>query len=399
MEKSKKTPNELPVNIEDLMIFEDKLNEIIFIFNNSSLNISNECFDFLNYYNNCSFNCKLENLFKTEGEKNNVISSIKYLLISLIICYDFCFEKDDIIYKNFSILSQILGLNHRNIIVIFEYFFGQIILKNMSNPWILELKKMIEYYNDIYENEYIIKGKKILNYMGKIQYNISIIDKNIRDLFNHCRIGENDYLNILFKNIEKQNYEEINSFFEEKILRVNHVSDLILATTFIKENKYLKTEPSPYIRINNLKPLSLILELNQTLMYFKLTSEDGSEGILKIRPGTLSFLDSVGKFYELIIFSTESQDFVDLITDAIEEDEIYFDHRLYRQHTLIRNNNFIKDLTMVGRPLDKTIIVDNMPKNFALQKENEILIKSFYGEDKDDNALEELGKILVNIAK
>ena len=30
---------------------------------------------------------------------------------------------------------------------------------------------------------------------------------------------------------------------------------------------------------------------------------------------------------------------------------------------------------MVGRPLDKTIIVDNMPKNFALQKENEILIK------------------------
>ena len=100
--------------------------------------------------------------------------------------------------------------------------------------------------------------------MGKIQYNISIIDKNIRDLFNHCRIGENDYLNILLKNIKKQNYEEINSFFEEKILRVNHVSDLILATTFIKENKYLKTEPSPYIRINNLKPYSLIFELNQT---------------------------------------------------------------------------------------------------------------------------------------
>ena len=134
-------------------------------------------------------------------------------------------------------------------------------------------------------------------------------------------------------------------------------------------------------------------------MYFKLTSEDGSKGILKVRPCTSSFLDSVGKFFELIIFSTESQDFVDLITDAIEEDKIYFDHRLYRHHSLNRNNNIIKDLTMVGRPLDKTIIVDNMPKNFALQKENEILIKSFYGEDKDDNALEELGKILVNIAK
>ena len=68
-----------------------------------------------------------------------------------------------------------------------------------------ELKKMIEYSNNIYENAYIIKGKKILSYMGRIQYNISIIDKNIRDLFNHCKIGENDYLKILFKKVEKQN--------------------------------------------------------------------------------------------------------------------------------------------------------------------------------------------------
>ena len=53
----------------------------------------------------------------------------------------------------------------------------------------------------------------------------------------------------------------------------------------------------------------------------------------------------------------------------------------------------------MGRPLDKTIIVDNMPQNFIFQRENGILIKSFHGEDNNDNALEELGKILINIAK
>ena len=62
-------------------------------------------------------------------------------------------------------------------------------------------------------------------------------------------------------------------------------------------------------------------------------------------------------------------------------------------------NDFIKDLTRVGRPLDKIIIVDNMPQNFRLQKENGINIKAFWGEDVNDNALEELGKILVNIAR
>jgi len=45
------------------------------------------------------------------------------------------------------------------------------------------------------------------------------------------------------------------------------------------------------------------------------------------------------------------------------------------------------------------IIVYDFPKNFRLQKENGIHIKAFWGEDSNDNALEELGKILVNIAK
>lgn len=40
------------------------------------------------------------------------------------------------------------------------------------------------------------------------------------------------------------------------------------------------------------------------------------------------------------------------------------------------------------------IIVDNMPQNFRLQKENGILIKTFYGEDTNDKALLELIPIL-----
>lgn len=45
------------------------------------------------------------------------------------------------------------------------------------------------------------------------------------------------------------------------------------------------------------------------------------------------------------------------------------------------------------------IIVDNMPQNFKLQKDNGILIKTFYGEDQNDKALLELIPILTDIAK
>ncbi len=42
--------------------------------------------------------------------------------------------------------------------------------------------------------------------------------------------------------------------------------------------------------------------------------------------------------------------------------------------------------------------MENIPQNYRLQKENGILIKSFYGEDIYDNALDSLGNILIKIA-
>ena len=49
--------------------------------------------------------------------------------------------------------------------------------------------------------------------------------------------------------------------------------------------------------------------------------------------------------------------------------------------------------------MDKIIIVDNMPQNYRLQKENGIMIKPFWGEDDSDIALISLGEILNKIYK
>lgn len=57
----------------------------------------------------------------------------------------------------------------------------------------------------------------------------------------------------------------------------------------------------------------------------------------------------------------------------------------------------MKDLSKLGRDLSKVIIVDNMPQNFKLQKDNGIFIKTFYGEDADDTALIDLTDILMKL--
>lgn len=59
---------------------------------------------------------------------------------------------------------------------------------------------------------------------------------------------------------------------------------------------------------------------------------------------------------------------------------------------------FVKDLSRIGRPLHKTIIVDNVAENFSLQPDNGIFIKSWF-EDPSDTALHELAPLLKQIVE
>ena len=159
----------------------------------------------------------------------------------------------------------------------------------------------------------------------------------------------------------------------------------------------------PYIKTKNIKKYSLVLDLEETLLHFNKNSKNNKEGFIDIRPGTLKFLDDISQFYELIVFNEGEKKFTDFLIDTLEENKIYFEHRFYREHIIIDNNDIVKDLVRIGRSLDKILIVDNMKQNFKLQKDNGILIKSFYGKDdysgRADTILEELAKILIKIAQ
>ena len=154
----------------------------------------------------------------------------------------------------------------------------------------------------------------------------------------------------------------------------------------------------PYLKNNCPKKFSLVLDLDETLISFKLEPNEENKGTIRFRPYLDSFLQKVREKYEIIVFTSGTQDYADPLEDAIEQDEKYFDARLYRQHTIACGKDIVKDISRIGRPLDKILIVENMPQNYRLQKENGILIKSFYGEDIYDTALVSLGDILMKIA-
>ena len=180
-----------------------------------------------------------------------------HMLISVMICYDFSFEIS-VLNNEFSILIDILTYNHRNLIIIYEHILSKISSDSMSNIWVYKLKQLVNTFNQMDNSNYISNDGRILNPVEKIMYNVSVIVQNIRVLLKNYKTSRIEYLTSIFKKIGEKNYEEINSFFRDHILRVDNVKGSVLASVFLKENQYFKTEPAPYIKTKNRKPQRLI---------------------------------------------------------------------------------------------------------------------------------------------
>lgn len=137
----------------------------------------------------------------------------------------------------------------------------------------------------------------------------------------------------------------------------------------------------------------LVLDLDETLIHFNEQLEK-----VFVRPYAEKFLLQMSKYYEIVIFTAGMQDYADWALTHLRGNVAArcISHRLYRHHAIPCREIYIKDLSFLGRDLNKTIIVDNISENFLLQPENGIAIKSWYSDPKD-TALTELAPLLVQI--
>jgi CTD small phosphatase-like protein 2 len=88
--------------------------------------------------------------------------------------------------------------------------------------------------------------------------------------------------------------------------------------------------------------------------------------------------------FEIVIFTCGEKNYADPILDKLDPKGLYLSHRLYRDSCSIdKFGVFYKDLSKLGRNLSKTLIVDNLSRNFDKQPDNGILITSWYSDSKD----------------
>ena len=404
------------INLEDLIILDNRLDDI-----KKSLLIKkqpiNESFEYLNYFYNSSIYQNIDDILKIIIDSNYIKVSLNCKLISLIICYD-CSRENNIFEQTHLLLKEIVELNYKSTILIYEYILENIISKNdVTNEndfWKLKLENIIKIFKNSEYNSEINKflqfdEKKIeTSFIEKIKTNSNYIINNINIILTNIKSKNNEYIQSLFKALNTISFKDIFDIFFTYIIYFKNIQGSILLqniflSNLLQGNSFNNNMILPYIKTKNIKKYSLVLDLEETLLHFNKNSKNNKEGFIDIRPGTLKFLDDISQFYELIVFNEGEKKFTDFLIDTLEENKIYFEHRFYREHIIIDNNDIVKDLVRIGRSLDKILIVDNMKQNFKLQKDNGILIKSFYGKEdysgRADTILEELAKILIKIAQ
>ena len=390
------------LSFEDLLIIEDKFNLILIVLEKGNKTFE-EYFDLWNYFFSSGLRSKFEQVFKYFPKETETMKYfVNHTLIFIMICYDFAANSISIdIDNNFSLI-EIAQIIYTNLLIVINLIKTKISSDNKDNYNIrlIELSKIeltIKNKLSNIDNDFLFI-KEILNNNSNliIKKVTSIIESNILN-----NILNKKYNSELFRKINNINFEEINKFFLENILKEDFLGCSVLASTYIKEKQNFTPALVPYLRVENKKNYSLVIDLDETLIHFTVNNNANEEGVLKLRPGVFSFLEKVGEFYEIILFTEASEAYTKLMMEAFNnnKNKKYFDYKFYRQHCIIVDQDFIKDLSRIGRPLDKTIIIDNIAQNFKMQKKNGILIKPFLGEDQNDQALIDLIPILVNIAR
>ena len=137
---------------------------------------------------------------------------------------------------------------------------------------------------------------------------------------------------------------------------------------------------------------SLVIDLDGTLLYTKVVEKSKNQYVTVYRPGCHEFIEDLSKFYEIIIFTTSVESYARDVTKEFKS----INHFLFRQHAVRVKHGFVKDLSRIGRDLNKVIILDDLSNNFKLQKENGVKIKSWKGEA-DDNELSKIKEVLIKI--
>ena len=272
------------------------------------------------------------------------------------------------------------------------------------------------------KNKYIIKKEKnndiILILFKKIDKCLDTFKEKINE-----KIKEEQYINLnpvfncIISMLININTKSILAYIDNTInvilysLLDKNVNKNIIYSD--NNDKYKIKDSAPYLpSIDHNYKYTLVLDMDETLIHFLYQNKTNNNifnfnmmeqndlskvGMFLLRPYAKYFIEKLKDLYEIIIFTNGTKIYCDKIIDLIDPKRENIKYRLYRSHSINKDNDiYLKDLSLLGRDLSKIIIIDDLKKNYKLQEDNGLPITSWMG-NLNDTELKDLIPVLRRI--
>jgi len=151
---------------------------------------------------------------------------------------------------------------------------------------------------------------------------------------------------------------------------------------------------------------TLVLDLDETLVHSSFRPVPSPDFIISIeldgvthrvyvqkRPGVDHFLEEMGSKFEVVVFTASLDKYANPVLDILDP-KGHIKVRLFREACVQHYGNYVKDLSLMGRRLEDTLIIDNSPFSYMFQPDNAIPITSWFN-DKTDRELYDLVPFLL----
>ncbi|KAJ9465146.1 putative phosphatase PSR2 [Diplonema papillatum] len=175
-------------------------------------------------------------------------------------------------------------------------------------------------------------------------------------------------------------------------------------------SQYEPLLPPPFEHHKN--RICMVLDLDETLVHSSFRPVQSPDIVLPIdidgqmyhvyvkkRPFVDEFLRFLEPLFEVVVFTASLSKYADPLLDRLDPGKaIMGPHRLFREHCSHTNGAYVKDLSLLGRPLHKICIIDNSPVAYLFQSHNALPCTSWF-EDKSDTELRDFVPMLRDMAR
>ncbi|XP_035507378.1 uncharacterized protein LOC118320566 isoform X1 [Scophthalmus maximus] len=156
----------------------------------------------------------------------------------------------------------------------------------------------------------------------------------------------------------------------------------------------------PRMKSNDAGKICVVIDLDETLVHSSFKPVNNADFIIPVeidgtvhqvyvlkRPHVDEFLKRMGELFECVLFTASLAKYADPVSDLLDKWGA-FRSRLFREACVFHKGNYVKDLSRLGRDLNKVIIIDNSPASYIFHPENAVPVASWFDDMSDTELLD-----------